>query len=210
MSLSKPKRNEAYGQSYRLSMVDKLGVCLSERMIHKHINLLENKAIRLLDLGCGYHARTLTTLAPRISSGTGVDIAVSAKVKEIANLTIIEKPIESSIREQKDNSFNVILAISVLEHLEDPCTVLKECHRILADNGLLLINVPTWRGKTFLEISAFKLKLSPAVEVNDHKMYYDQKDLWPLLVKAGFKPSAIKMKYHKFGLNLFSSCTKNI
>jgi hypothetical protein len=35
-------------------------------------------------------------------------------------------------------------------------------------------------------------------------MYYDKRDLWPLFIRAGFKPSEVKLRYHKFGLNLFA------
>jgi len=73
----------------------------------------------------------------------------------------------------------------------------------------LLINVPTWRGKFFLEFSAFRLALSPKVEMDDHKMYYDKRDLWPLLVRVGFRPSRIALNYHKFGLNLFAAAVKS-
>jgi hypothetical protein len=73
---------------------------------------------------------------------------------------------------------------------------------------VLLVNVPTWRGKFFLEFSAFRLGTSPALEMDDHKMYYDRRDLWPLLVRAGFKPSGIRLSYHKFGLNLFGTAQK--
>jgi hypothetical protein len=73
---------------------------------------------------------------------------------------------------------------------------------------VLLINVPTWRGKTLLELSAFRLGLSPKTEMDDHKMYYDKRDLWPLLVKAGFLPSRLQLRYHKFGLNLFATACK--
>ena len=66
------------------------------------------------------------------------------------------------------------------------------------------INVPTWWGKVFLEFSAFRLGTSPALEMDDHKMYYDIRDLWPLLVEAGFKPSCLRLTYHKFRLNLFA------
>ncbi|PYI71527.1 MAG: hypothetical protein DMF08_08255 [Verrucomicrobia bacterium] len=47
------------------------------------------------------------------------------------------------------------------------------------------------------------------LEIDDHKMYYDKRDLWPMLVRAGFKPSQIRLRYHKFGLNLFAAATKN-
>jgi len=46
------------------------------------------------------------------------------------------------------------------------------------------------------------------VEMDDHKMYYDKRDLWPLLVRAGFRPSRLRLSYHKFGLNLFAIAGK--
>ena len=77
---------------------------------------------------------------------------------------------------------------------------------MLAPGGVCLLNVPSWRGKRFLEYSAFKLGLSPADEMNDHKNYYDVKDLWPLLVRGGFQPSDIRCFRHKFGMNTFAVC----
>jgi len=41
-----------------------------------------------------------------------------------------------------DNSFSLIEADHVLEHLHDPFRVMKELHRILKDNGKLVIRVP--------------------------------------------------------------------
>ena len=82
---------------------------------------------------------------------------------------------------------------------------LAEIRRALRPGGVCLVNVPSWRGKRYLELSAFKLGLSPAAEMDDHKMYYDVRDLWPLLVRAGFRPSQIRCFPHKFGLNTFAS-----
>jgi SAM-dependent methyltransferase len=100
------------------------------------------------------------------------------------------------------------MLISVLEHLVDPEFVARSAWRLLRPSGLLLINVPTWIGKRFLELSAFRLGFSPKVEIDDHKMYYGKRDLWPLLVRSGFKPSGIQLRYHKFGLNLFAAAKK--
>ena len=83
---------------------------------------------------------------------------------------------------------------------------LREFHRITRPGGICLFNVPSWRGKRFLEFSAFRLGLSPTSEMNDHKMYYDPRDLWPLLVRAGFLPHAIRTFRHKLGLNTFAVC----
>ena len=80
----------------------------------------------------------------------------------------------------------------------------------VATRGVLLVNVPTWLGKIFLEYAAFVLKVAPKEEMDDHKMYYDKRDLWPVLVKAGSLPSNLKLRYHKFRLNLFASARKEI
>ena len=45
--------------------------------------------------------------------------------------------------------------------------------------------------------------------MNDHKMYYSKRELWPMLVKAGFLPENIKLSYCKFGLNLLGICRKD-
>ena len=86
--------------------------------------------------------------------------------------------------------------------------MLDECYRLTKPGGTCVFNVPSWRGKWFLEFSAYRLGLSPKEEMDDHKAYYDVKDLWPLLVKAGFVPSNIRCFAHKFGLNTFAVCTK--
>ena len=45
--------------------------------------------------------------------------------------------------------------------------------------------------------------------MNDHKRYYDRRDLWPMLIEAGFAPSDVKIKYHKFRLNLFARARRS-
>ena len=74
--------------------------------------------------------------------------------------------------------------------------------------GICLFNVPSWRGKWFLEFSAFRLGLSPKDEVMDHKTYYDVKDLRPMLLEAGFLSDNTRCFSHKFGLNTFAVCRK--
>ena len=100
----------------------------------------------------------------------------------------------------------MILCVSVLEHLWNPDVALAEFHRILSPAGICVVNVPSWRGKRFLELSAFRLGLSPAEEMDDHKRYFDPRDLWPLLVQAGFLPHGIRCYRHKLGLNTFAAC----
>ena len=51
-----------------------------------------------------------------------------------------------------------------------------------------------------------RLGVSPVEEMDDHKAYYNPRDLWPMLVRAGFRPSQIRCRRHKFGLNTYAIC----
>jgi SAM-dependent methyltransferase len=205
LTLDQPAREEAYGQR-GLTLVDRLGVYLSRRAILRH--LPQRDDLDVLDLGCGYHATLLQALLPHVRRGVGVDLHVASELKQVARLAFIESALETVLPGFDEETFDVILFISVLEHLWRAHEAVAQCERVLRPGGVLLLNVPTWRGKAFLEFSAFRLGTSPALEMDDHKAYYNKRDLWPLLVRAGFKPSGIRLKYHKFGLNLFAIAKK--
>jgi SAM-dependent methyltransferase len=186
-------RTASYGEQ-GLSPVDRFGVWLSLRALRHDVDWSTRP--RVLDLGSGYEAKLLRALGVE---GTAIDVSLAPGV------TGIEAPIEEALPQIADGSVDVVLAISVLEHLDDDQGVLRHCHRVLAPDGVLAVNVPTWLGKPFLEFSAYRLHLSPKEEMDDHKRYYAKRDLWPKLVRAGFKPSDIRLRYHKGGLNLFGT-----
>ncbi len=199
------RAQESYGQE-KLTFVDRLGVWLSQRAIARE--LPERSDLEVLELGCGFRATQLLALAPRLRRGVGVDFRIAPELSGRDKLAFYEGTIEETLVKLQAESFDAILLISVLEHLREPLSVIEAVRRLLKPDGVLLINVPTWRGKSFLEFSAFRLGLSPKLEMDDHKMYYDKRDLWPVLVRAGFRPSLIKLRYHKFGLNLFAAARR--
>jgi ubiquinone/menaquinone biosynthesis C-methylase UbiE len=123
-------------------------------------------------------------------------------------LNFVTSSVEDALPELPSNAFDAVLFISVLEHVRNPAECLSHCHRVLKAGGRLLVNVPTWYAKPVLELSAFKFGTSPACEMDDHKMYYSKRDLWPLLVRAGFRPSRIRMHYQKLCMILFSTSVK--
>jgi SAM-dependent methyltransferase len=207
MATEDAPRTEAYGQSRAMSPVDRLGTWLSARRVFNELGDVRGK--RIVDVGCGYHARLARALLQR---GAGdlkvVDVALAADLKKLPRMTAIEGVVPDALRDWADGSADAVVCNSVLEHLSDPETTLTEIYRLLAVGGVALVNVPTWRGKRLLEFSAFRLGLSPAEEMNDHKMYYDPPQLWPLLVRAGFRPRDVRCFRHKFGLNTWASCRK--
>jgi SAM-dependent methyltransferase len=139
---------------------------------------------------------------------TLVDVAISPELSGNVKVCAIEGRLPEALGELEGGSLDLVICNSVLEHLWEPVETLREVWRILAPGGMALINVPSWRGKRYLEFSAFRLGMSPADEMEDHKAYYDPHDLWPLLVHAGFSPRDIRCGRHKFGLNTFAACRK--
>lgn len=198
------ERQEAFLQTSRGTVVDKLGVWLSGWQIRRHVPSFDGK--RVGDLGCGYQAAFSRTILGRVASAVLVDVALAEDLKNDARVQAIEGRLPDVLGMLPSASLDVVMVVSVLEHVDDPRRLLTEARRLLAPGGVALINVPSWRGKKWLELSAFRLGLSPAAEMDDHKTYYDVKDLWPLLVTAGFRPSRIRCFAHKLGLNTFAVC----
>ena len=199
-------REQAFAQGYDPTLVDRFGVWLSTRQIRRWVPSFAGK--RVADLGCGYQAAFMRTILDEVSSATLLDVALAPDLLDRPRVKAIVGPLSETLRALPDQSQDVVMAISVLEHVWEPQAVLESIVRILAPGGQCLINVPSWRGKRYLELAAFRLGVSPANEMDDHKMYYDERDLWPLLVRAGFPPSQIRCFRHKFGLNTFAVCTR--
>lgn len=195
----------SYGTE-RSTLTDRFGTWLSRRAILRNIG--SRSGLAVMELGCGFAARNLLAIEDRASRLVAVDYNLSGDLKSRPKFECLELPAIPALDRLAGDSFDLILIISVLEHLDNPFEVLSRCRELLKQGGKLLINVPTWRGKSFLEFSAFRLGWSPGTEMDDHKMYYDKRDLWPLLVAAHFLPSRIRLRYHKFGLNLFAVVTR--
>jgi len=199
------RTHESYGQ-HGLTPVDRLGVWLSQRAIRRH--LPNRNDLEVLELGCGYRATQLIALEQKLKKGIGVDFQIAPEFQALEKFTFHQGTIEQTLPNLESETVDVVMLISVLEHLAEPQFVIQSAWHLLRRSGLLLVNVPTWSGKGFLELSAFRFGFSSKVEIDDHKMYYAKRDLWPMLVHAGFKPSQIRLRYHKFGLNLFATARK--
>ncbi len=200
-------RARSFGEGHALTWVDRLGVWLSLRQILRFAPDVSGKVIG--DFGCGFHARLASALLPRVERAYLADVSLSEALRAHPRVVALEGALPGTLRSIPAGTLDLALCISVLEHLDDPATTLAELWRVLKPGGVALVNVPSWRGKVFLELSAFRLGLSPAAEMDDHKRYYDVRDLWPALVAAGFRPSRIRCFPHKLGLNTFAVCRRD-
>lgn len=199
-------RDTAFGQDWTPTPVDRFGIWLSSRRIERALDPVAGT--RVLDIGSGFHATTARRFVGRASAVTVVDLALSDALKADPAFACVEGRLPEALDALADASADRVVFNNVLEHLRERQRALDAVHRILAPGGVAFVNVPSWRGKVALEFAAFRLGVSPAEEMDDHKTYFDPRDLWPMLVAAGFKPSAITCRRHKFGLNTFAVCRK--
>jgi SAM-dependent methyltransferase len=197
-------RETSFGQARPPTVVDRFGVWLSKRQIQHSVGRLHGRDVA--DFGCGFQAKTMRAFLPVVGSATLVDLSLAPDLADLPRVRAIEGSLPECLDKLPDASLDVILCMSVIEHLWQPQETITAFRRLLRPGGVCAINVPSWRGKRALEYSAFRLGLSPAEEMDDHKTYYDPRDLWPLLVRAGFRPRNIRCFRHKFGLNTFAVC----
>ncbi len=196
-------RDPAHGQ-YGVSFVDRAGTWLSGHQIRRTVGNIEGKDVG--DLGCGFEASLMRSVLAKVKSATLIDVSLAEDLKSSRNVTAIEGTLPGVLEVLPDQSLDVILCMSVLEHLWEPAEALQHIRRLLRPGGVCAINVPTWRSKRILEFLAFHTSLAPADEIDDHKTYYDPRDLWPLLVRAGFMPHGLRCFKHKLTMSTFAVC----
>lgn len=197
-------RNHSYGEITQLTFVDRFGAWLGAQHTRRHAGRLTGKVVG--DFGCGYDARFVRAHLDEIGSAVLADVALAPDLKSNPKVRALEGQLPDAIFDLPDRTFDLVLCISMLEHLWEPDRMLSECQRLLVPGGTLLVSVPTWLDKRFLEFIAFRLKINP-YEIEDHKRYYTRRDLWLALRAAGFLPSRIRCSRFKFGLAIFATCT---
>lgn len=107
------------------------------------LNLIPD-GVKVLDIGCGegnisemFIKKTNTVFGFEISETAGI-LAKARKIKVVkGDLNTIPFPF-------KDNSFEIITIVDVLEHVINPINLLQEVKRILKINGKLIVQMPNF------------------------------------------------------------------
>jgi SAM-dependent methyltransferase len=201
-----PSRSKSFAQDHDLSLLDKAGRYLSVRKIEKLIGPVDGK--RVADIGCGFDAGLATRLFLTATSVTLVDLAIDPKFATSAGWSLLEGRLPEILGSIESDSLDVVMCNNVVEHVWEDGKVIEDFHRILRPGGRCIVNVPSWLGKFALEHAAFTFGVAPPEEMNDHKRYYDPRDLWLLLVKSGFRPQQIHCQRHKLFTNTVARCIK--
>jgi 2-polyprenyl-6-hydroxyphenyl methylase/3-demethylubiquinone-9 3-methyltransferase len=166
----------------------------------------KNKSV--LDVGCGggYSCEYMTDREMQIS---GIDISPSsitvAKNHALANnLTIDYRTADACQLPFPDASFDFVLCVDVLEHINDPALAIKEISRVLKPKGYFLfdtINRNFFTKLFFIWLAQNLLRIIPKdthdwgmfIKVSEMRSYLDRAGL-NLLDTKGLCPIGISLK----------------
>jgi ubiquinone/menaquinone biosynthesis C-methylase UbiE len=105
-------------------------------------NLSVNKQRKLLDVGCGdgYFLSRIFDEAKAKElpiEGTGIDISKEAiKLAQKSYPSLEFKVMDAEILEFQESQFGYVVSYGVLEHVNDPCTGIKQIGRVLEGGGV--------------------------------------------------------------------------
>lgn len=128
-----------YDQGYY--KLHEFGFKCEERADHNRMLKLLNVRTRdrVLEIGCGFGVLLKKIPAKKKIGIETNDVAVKECCKR--GLSVIKADAEKGLS-FKDSSFDIVIMNEVLEHLKKPEFVLKECFRILAPRGKIIITTP--------------------------------------------------------------------
>jgi 2-polyprenyl-3-methyl-5-hydroxy-6-metoxy-1,4-benzoquinol methylase len=194
-------RGTSYGESSELSLLDKLGQFFNQRRLKKSLNLVQKK-VKLADIGCGFDSTLSRPIWNNFREVHLFDLSINSLIASYSGSKVelyIGDIMETTM--MANSNYDFVICNNVLEHLDFPVNLLSQIYNNMHEGSILFITVPSWRGKFFLEMAAFKFSAAPKFEMEDHRRYYDKWDLWREIRAAGFMPSKIKISSVKFGLS---------
>lgn len=91
----------------------------------------------------------------------------------------------------EDNTFDEILAYSILEHLDDLVKVMEELHRIAKPGAILYVGVPYWDGYGFASDPTHKQMFTE----HTFSFFTGEAD-YSFITKARYRIKRMERQYH--------------
>jgi len=132
-----------------------------------------SSSFRILDAGCG--TGQMTKQLEGIGEAIGLDSATEAIA--YARSRGVARLVRGSITDPPfaDDSFDCVLALDVIEHVDNDMGILTSLFQVVRPGGHLVITVP-----------AFKALWSEHDEINHHRRRYRASQMRRLIEEAGF------------------------
>lgn len=98
-------------------------------------------AERVLDIGCG-NGMLLSRFAHAAKELYGIDLNDYLAVPEKDRISFAVLDLNFDRLPYADASLDVVFALQVIEHLENPFLIMREVKRVLAPGGLFILSIP--------------------------------------------------------------------
>lgn len=166
----------------------------------RHLEMAGTKDIRgkrIMDVGCG--------------AGSFLDFfsGVAEKIYAIEPHEVYKKYLSdkgyqaysyaSDLVKEKGSIIDNAYCFSVIEHIEDPLSFLRDIHATLRDGGSLTLSTPNTRD---LLIDLLPEEYQPFYFRKVHEWYFEENSLRYLFEKVGFKEVEIR-PFQRFGFSNF-------
>ena len=168
------------------------------------IPLMDNpKGKKILELGTG-PGELLKFLTKKGANVTGLDIAPNKKLLQ-EGYSIKKHDLNTGIPSEK-NSFDVVIALEVLEHLFNPYEMMDEIQRVLKKGGSAIISMPNTDG-FFSRIGQLYEKRGDKLDIYWHHYQPSVKSIQNLVnTRLKIVKEIGLLKFNKFSLlNSFSN-----
>jgi 2-polyprenyl-3-methyl-5-hydroxy-6-metoxy-1,4-benzoquinol methylase len=173
---------------------------IKKKFFKKKIRSLERfkKTGRLLDVGCAEgsflsacvsHNFELYGVEP--SKFIYPELKAALPDCKLYNTTLLEAQFPS-------NYFDLIVLINTIEHLWNPREIITEAHRILKEDGLLMIETPD----TGHWIARLMGKKWFPMLIRDHVVFFSRKTMTELLQETGFEIQDVESSHKELSLRL--------
>jgi 2-polyprenyl-6-hydroxyphenyl methylase / 3-demethylubiquinone-9 3-methyltransferase len=120
-----------------------------------HFKIESLKDIKTLDIGCGggLISEPLTRLGANVTGidASEINIEVAKKHALESNLEINYQAILAETLEKTQEKYDLILALEIIEHVENIEYFIETCCKLLAPNGLLIFSTINQTVKSFLQ-----------------------------------------------------------
>jgi SAM-dependent methyltransferase len=112
------------------------------KMAHRFDNGLSRRPLRILDAGCGtgINLKNLQIIGDVYGLDISMDALIFSRIRGLHSLicgSVDKLPI-------RDGIFDLVLALDVIEHIDEDISAIKELNRVLKPGGCLIISVPAF------------------------------------------------------------------
>lgn len=109
------------------------------------------KTKEILEIGCGQGFNTYLLSKNKLNSVIGIDLSVKdIKIAQQRYPGITFSMMNAEKLKFKDNSFDYVIALQILEHVDNLDQVLDEIARVLKVKGRLVASIPFYKSEKWL------------------------------------------------------------